>query len=150
AQSAPQVLQIIDKIWESHPDSKPSYLAYDDACNLLRHIVTQDRDSSWLLSTKFIVDAWHYIGHRAGDILCRVWCNPGPTNGCQPDLISVRVDYNGRTHTTRAFNTKTAEQLNAWLISYEAQLRQMSDRKTRGLPMTFGSRCIAKINLSLK
>jgi hypothetical protein len=42
-------------------------------------------------------------------------------------LISVTVDNNGRTHTTRAFNTETAEQLNAWLNGYEAQLRQMSN-----------------------
>ncbi|KAJ7815841.1 hypothetical protein B0H13DRAFT_1663817, partial [Mycena leptocephala] len=32
-----------------------------------------------------------------------------------------------RTHTTRAFNTETAEQLNSWLNGYEAQLRQMSN-----------------------
>ncbi|KAJ7178474.1 hypothetical protein C8R43DRAFT_1188419 [Mycena crocata] len=122
-----QVLQIMDDIWESDPDSRPSFLAYDDACNLFRHIVTQNANSAWIRSTKFIVDAWHYIGHSATDILCRLWCNPAPTNGSQPDLISVRVDDNGQTHTTRAFNTETAEQLNAWLNGYEAQLCQMTD-----------------------
>ncbi|KAJ7168270.1 hypothetical protein C8R43DRAFT_1158379 [Mycena crocata] len=122
-----QVLQIMDDIWEADPDSRPSFLAYDDACNLFRHIVTQNPNSPWIQSTKFIVDAWHYIGHSAADILCRLWCNPAPTNGSQPDLISVRVDDNGQTHTTRAFNTETAEQLNAWLNGYEAQLRQMTD-----------------------
>ncbi|KAK7021449.1 hypothetical protein R3P38DRAFT_3312203 [Favolaschia claudopus] len=50
-----------------------------------------------------------------------------PANGSQPDLVSVKTDDNGRKHTTRAFNTETAEQLNAWLTGYEAQLRQMSD-----------------------
>ncbi|KAJ7269158.1 hypothetical protein C8J57DRAFT_1509364 [Mycena rebaudengoi] len=99
----------------------------DDVYNILHHTVTQDLSSSWLSSTKFIVDAWHYIRHRAGDVLCRVWCNPAPTNGSQPDLISVHVDENGRTHTTRAFNTERAEQLNAWLTGSEAQLHQMSD-----------------------
>ncbi|KAJ7717882.1 hypothetical protein B0H16DRAFT_1337809 [Mycena metata] len=125
-----QVLAIIDNIWAANPDSKPSFLAYDDACNLLRHIVTQDPNSPWLSSTRFIVDAWHYIGHRATDILCRIWCNPAPTtysNGSQPDLIAIHVDSNGNQHTTRAFNTETAEQLNAWLNGYEAQLRHMSD-----------------------
>ncbi|KAJ7084760.1 hypothetical protein C8R43DRAFT_1092719 [Mycena crocata] len=122
-----QVLQIMDNIWQSDPDSRPSFLAYDNACNLFRHIVTQNPNSPWIRSTKFIVDAWHYIGHSAVDILCQLWCNPAPTNGSQPDLISVRVDDNGRTHTTRAFNTETAEQLNAWLNGYEAQLRQMTD-----------------------
>ncbi|KAJ7035718.1 hypothetical protein C8F04DRAFT_1258599 [Mycena alexandri] len=107
--------------------ARPSFLAYDDACNLLRHIVTQNPNSSWIYSTKLIVDAWHYIGHQAADILCRIWCNPAPTNGSQPDLISVSIDDNGRTHTTRSFNTETAEQLNTWLNGYEAKLRQMSD-----------------------
>jgi hypothetical protein len=127
SESSSQVLKIINKIWEFHPNSRPSFLAYDDACNLLRHIVTQNPDSPWIQATKFIVDAWHYIGHQAADILCRLWCNPAPTNGSQPDLISVSVDDTGRTHTTRAFNTETAEQLNAWLNGYEAQLRQMSN-----------------------
>ena len=33
---------------------------------------------------------------------------------------------NGQAHTTRAFNTETAEQLNSWLDGFEAQLTQMS------------------------
>ncbi|KAJ7746422.1 hypothetical protein B0H14DRAFT_3117475 [Mycena olivaceomarginata] len=126
SESSSQVLAFLNRTWEHHPNSKPSFIAYDDACNLLRHIVTQDANSPWIRATKFIVDAWHYIGHRATDVLCRLWCNPAPTNGSQPDLVLVDVDDNGRTHTTRAFNTETAEQLNAWLNGFEAQLRQMS------------------------
>ncbi|KAJ7259170.1 hypothetical protein B0H12DRAFT_1014551, partial [Mycena haematopus] len=60
------------------------------------------------------------------DLLCRLWCNPQPTNGSQPDLIRVEEDVNGTTHQTRAFNTETAEQLNSWLNGFESQLRQMS------------------------
>ncbi|KAJ7312273.1 hypothetical protein DFH08DRAFT_822306 [Mycena albidolilacea] len=127
SESSPQVLAILDRIWAEYPESKPSFIAYDDTCSLLRHIVTQDSDSTWLLTTKFIVDAWHYIGHRATDILCRLWCNPAPTNGSQPDLILVAQDGNGSTHQTCAFNTETAEQLNSWLSGFEPQLRQMSD-----------------------
>ncbi|KAJ7787216.1 hypothetical protein B0H14DRAFT_3581083, partial [Mycena olivaceomarginata] len=125
SESPPQVLAILDRIWLDHPESKPSFVAYDDACSLLRHIVTQDPHSAWLRTTKFVVDAWHYIGHRATDILCRLWCNPAPTNGSQPDLILVEEDANGTKHQTRAF--KTAEQLNSWLNGFESQLRQMSD-----------------------
>ncbi|KAF7373439.1 hypothetical protein MSAN_00553500 [Mycena sanguinolenta] len=127
SESSSQILKIIDRIWESHPDSCPSFLAYNDACNLLRHSINQDANSPWIYYTKLIVDIWHYIGHQTNDILCYVWCNPALTNGSQPDLISVCVDDNGRTHTTRTFNTETAKQLNAWLNSYETQLRQMSD-----------------------
>ncbi|KAL0959385.1 hypothetical protein HGRIS_014636 [Hohenbuehelia grisea] len=127
SESPSQVLKILDTIWANFPGSKPSFIAYDNACNLLRHIVTQDDENPWLTSTKFIVDAWHYIGHQASDILCRIWCNPAPANGSQPDLLIVQEDNNGNKHTTRAFNTETAEQLNSWLDGFEAQLRQMTD-----------------------
>ncbi|KIM77843.1 hypothetical protein PILCRDRAFT_76259, partial [Piloderma croceum F 1598] len=127
SESSPQVLSILDNIWDDHPESKPGFIAYDDACDLLRHIVTQDPTSGWLESTKFIVDAWHYIGHRATDVLCRLWCNPAPTNGSQPDLVLTEVDDDGNSHATRAFNTETAEQLNSWLDGFEAQLSQMTD-----------------------
>lgn len=65
--------------------------------------------------------------HRATDLLCRLWCNPAPTDGSQPDLVRAELDDNGTVHLTRTFNTETAEQLNSWLTSYEAQLRQMTD-----------------------
>ncbi|KAJ7597704.1 hypothetical protein C8J56DRAFT_1109108 [Mycena floridula] len=126
SESSPQVLSIIEHIWQNHPDSRPSFLVYDDACDLLRHIVTQNPRHAWLASTKFIVDAWHYIGHQATDVLCRVWCNPAPTNGSQPDLVLAKRDATGVVHSTRAFNTETAEQFNSWLNRFEPQLRQMT------------------------
>ncbi|KAJ6528959.1 hypothetical protein B0H19DRAFT_1333647 [Mycena capillaripes] len=127
SESSPQVLGILDNIWADNPESRPNFITYDDACSLLRHIVTQNPNSPWLVTTRFIVDAWHYIGHRATDILCRLWCNPAPLNGSQPDLILVKEDTDGTTHQTRAFNTETSEQLNSWLNGFESQLRQMSD-----------------------
>ncbi|KAJ7855700.1 hypothetical protein B0H13DRAFT_1477029, partial [Mycena leptocephala] len=69
---------------------------------------------------EFIVDSWHYIEHRATDVLCRLWCNPAPTNGSQPDLVTVQADKND---TTRAFSTETAE---CWISGFESQLQQMS------------------------
>ncbi|KAJ7679827.1 hypothetical protein B0H17DRAFT_1138965 [Mycena rosella] len=127
SESLPQVLAILNRIWANHPNSRPSFIAYDDACSLLPHIVTQNPNDSWLATTKLIVEAWHYIGHRATDILCRLWCNPAPANGSQPDLVLVEEDANGVVHQTRAFNTETAEQLNSWLSGFESKLRQMSD-----------------------
>jgi hypothetical protein len=127
SESSPQVLAILDRIWEDHPHSRPAFISYDDACDLLRHIVTQNPNSPWLLTTRFIVDAWHYIGHRATDILCRTWCNPAPANGTQPDLVIALEDEAGSVHLTRAFNTETSEQLNAWLNGFEPQMRQMTD-----------------------
>ncbi|KAF8184341.1 hypothetical protein K438DRAFT_1907877 [Mycena galopus ATCC 62051] len=113
SESSPQVVRILDRIWEDYPDAKPGFIAYDDACSLLRYI--------------FIVDAWHYIGHCATDILCRIWCNPALVNGSQPDLVIVQQDAHGTNHQTRTFNTETAEQLNSWLSGFESKLRQMSD-----------------------
>ena len=71
--------------------------------------VTQDPTSGWLESTNFIVDARHYIGHRATGILCQLWCNLAPTNGSQPDLVLTEVDNDRNSHATCAFNTETAD-----------------------------------------
>ncbi|KAJ6610960.1 hypothetical protein B0H10DRAFT_2165952 [Mycena sp. CBHHK59/15] len=121
------VLGILNSIWADYPDLRPGFIAYDDACSLLRHIVTQNATDSWVSTTKFVVHAWHYIGHRATDILCRLWCNPAPVNGAQPNLVLVEEDKNGAQHQTRAFNTEAVEQLNSWLTGFEPQLRQMSE-----------------------
>ncbi|KAJ7603022.1 hypothetical protein DFH06DRAFT_1152278 [Mycena polygramma] len=122
-----QVLAIMNKIWDDQPQYRPSFIAYDKACDLLRHIVTQNSNDLWLETTKFVVDAWHYIGHRASDLLCRTRCNPAPTDGTQPDLVLTSTDDNSVVHQTRAFNTETAEQLNSWLNGFESQLQQMTD-----------------------
>ncbi|KAH6916227.1 hypothetical protein BKA70DRAFT_1140333 [Coprinopsis sp. MPI-PUGE-AT-0042] len=127
AESSPQVLSILNNLWDGHNDKRPSFVAYDDACDLLRHIATQNSQDLWLATTKFVVDTWHYIGHRATDVLCRLWCNPAPLDGSQPDLVQIDTDIHGAAHMTRSFNLETAEQLNAWLNRYEPQLRQMSD-----------------------
>ncbi|KZP24137.1 hypothetical protein FIBSPDRAFT_736340, partial [Athelia psychrophila] len=63
----------------------------------------------WLTSTIFFVDVWHYIGHRATDILCRFWCNLAPTDGSQLNLIMIEMDDLDEKHSVRAFNTETAD-----------------------------------------
>ncbi|KAJ7592121.1 hypothetical protein C8J56DRAFT_886840 [Mycena floridula] len=122
------VLQIIKNIWINHPQSTLSFLVYDDACDLLHHIVTQEPQSLWVTGTKLIVDTWHYIGHQATDVLCQTRCSPAPLDGSQPDLVLARKDNNGHVLTTWAFNTETAEQFNSWLSRFEAQLKQMTAR----------------------
>jgi hypothetical protein len=37
SESSPQVLSILDNIWGNHLESKPGFIAYDDACDLLSH-----------------------------------------------------------------------------------------------------------------
>ncbi|KAF8232604.1 hypothetical protein L208DRAFT_1271305, partial [Tricholoma matsutake] len=35
-------------------------------------------ERAWEMTTRFIVDACHYINHRDDDELCKKWCNPAP------------------------------------------------------------------------
>jgi hypothetical protein len=127
SESSPQVIAILNSIWEGNLAYRPAFLAYDNACNLLRHVLHQNRAVDWFRSTRFIVDAWHYIGHKASDGLCRTWCNPAPADGSQPDLLRVSEDSQGQKHLTRAFNTETAEQFNSWLDGFESQTQSMTD-----------------------
>lgn len=124
--SLPQVLNILDRIFKGNDALCLSFIAYDDACDLLYHIITQNSHNMWIRTTRFIVNSWHYIGHWATDVLHCLWCNPVPTNGQQPDLVLTMTDDNVQQYTTHAFNLETAEQLNAWLNVFESQLRQMS------------------------
>ena len=99
SESSPQVLSILNNIWpEQEHDTHPGFIVFDDACDLLHHIVTQNPHDPWVKLTKFIVDAWHYIGHKATDVLCCLWCNPAPKDGSQPDLIQIQEDETGHIH----------------------------------------------------
>lgn len=126
SESPSQVIELLTSIFPTL-ESRPSYIFYDNACKLLAHIVSNDEHHPWLRSTRFLCDSWHYINHRATDILCRWWCNSAPADGSQPDLVISEADANGNVQSTRAFNTETAEQLNAWLSGYEGPLRQMTN-----------------------
>ncbi|KAJ7710189.1 hypothetical protein B0H16DRAFT_1480757 [Mycena metata] len=127
SESTPQVLGFINKVWVDYPQLCTSFVVYDKACDLCQHIVTQDATDLSLTSTKVIVDAWHYIGHQATDVLCQTKCNPALTDGSQPDLVLTELNNHGISHQTRAFNTETVEQLNSWLNGFESQLCQMTD-----------------------
>ncbi|TFK60333.1 hypothetical protein BDN72DRAFT_779543 [Pluteus cervinus] len=79
----------------------------------------------WKDTTRFIVDSYHYINHKATDSVCRKWCNPAPKNGSAPNLVTVGYE-NGMAYYKRAFNTQACEQLNAWLGGFELILRRMT------------------------
>ncbi|KAF8521835.1 hypothetical protein JB92DRAFT_3274289 [Gautieria morchelliformis] len=125
-ESVSQVLQLVN-FWFPPEGPRPAFIVYDNACKLLAHIVTQNTHDLWLTTTRFVVDAWHYINHRSTDHLCREWCNPAPLNGSQPDLVILERDGMGQMRASRAFNTEVAEQFNAWMDGFESQLRQMTD-----------------------
>jgi hypothetical protein len=122
SESVSQILTLINFMF-GEPGNHPQFVAYDNACQLLAYIITQNLHDTWIETTQFIVDAWHYINHD----LCQTWCNPAPLNGSQPDLVIVEYDAQGYVHSIHAFNTETAEQFNSWMDGYEAQLCQMTD-----------------------
>lgn len=129
SESESQVYQFLKKVW---PDDlahlRPDYIAYDRACFLLRHLVTSHPDNTWTAATRFIVDAFHYIGHRAQDLLCRKRCNPAPSDGSQPDLVKeIPLPGNdGRPIQQREFNTEASEQLNSWFDGFKGALNRMT------------------------
>lgn len=127
SESPSQVLAFLNRIFELL-GFRPSFIAYDNACSLLAHIFGSApiANRSWHNTTRFIVDAFHYITHRTTDDFCRIFNNPAPADGSQPDLVITQTDAEGVTHATRAFNLETAEQLNAWLAPYEGPLKQMT------------------------
>ncbi|KIJ52983.1 hypothetical protein M422DRAFT_155836 [Sphaerobolus stellatus SS14] len=122
-----QVYELMYDIWKDHPEDRPGFLFYDDACNLVHHMLTSHPEPPWLHSTRFIVDAFHYMTHRATDAVCCLWCNPLPADGSKPDLLISQVNEAGEIILQCAYSSEAAEQLNSWLTSFERQFDQMSD-----------------------
>lgn len=108
SESPTQIMEFLEKMFKK-PESRPSYVTIDKACLVLKRAVTSGQWNSWKLTTRFIVDTYHYINHRATDYLCRTWCNPAPTDGKAPNLVKRFVDENGTSHLYRAFNTQVSK-----------------------------------------
>ena len=107
AESPTNILNFLNQVYPTK-ELHPNYVCIDKACLVLRTALNSMEDfwSSWKLTTRFIVDSYHYINHRSQDYLCRKWCNPAPLNGSAPNLVVVEKDSFGREHYKRAFNTQ--------------------------------------------
>ena len=66
-------------------------------------------EETWMNTTRFIVDSYHYINHRTSDYLCRKWCNPAPLDGSAPNLVVVEKDKEENNHYKCAFNTQITD-----------------------------------------
>ena len=105
SESPTNILNFLKKVYPTE-QSRPSYICIDKACQVL---CTAIKNKSWLIwerTTRFIVDAYHYINHHKLDYLCHKWCNPGPLNGSAPNLIKIAYDKQGQPYFQRAFNTQ--------------------------------------------
>ena len=125
AESPTNILNFLDNVFPD-ADSRPDYVCIDKACQILRHAVASNKWNVWKRTTRFIVDSYHYINHRATDYLCRKYCNPAPLNGSAPNLVVVENDRTGQPHFKRAYNTQASEQFNAWIGGFESIVCKMT------------------------
>jgi len=51
-------------------ESRPDYICINKAYQVLCTAVTNGSWNQWKLSSRFIVDSYHYINHKATDDLC--------------------------------------------------------------------------------
>ncbi|KAK4702222.1 hypothetical protein P7C70_g4002, partial [Phenoliferia sp. Uapishka_3] len=124
AESDPEIVKFLEETFAAidptrpASENRPSILTIDRACKTLAHLINSGKwfTDRWDLTTRLIVDLWHYLNHLATDELCVEWCNPAPLDGSQPNLVVTDPDNPGRL--LRAFNTEAAEQLNAWIVGF--------------------------------
>ena len=83
--------------------------ALTKACQVLRTSVENRSWNSWSKTTRFIVDAYHYINHHVVDWLCRKYCNPAPLDGSAPNLVIEAETKEGKKYLKQAFNTQACE-----------------------------------------
>ena len=108
SESPTNILAFLEKVYPTE-ESRPAYICIDKACLVLHTSISNGSwYSVWKKTTRFIVDAYHYINHCASDFLCRKWCNPAPMNGSAPNLVIVEEDERGRQHYKCAFNTQVS------------------------------------------
>ena len=126
SESPTNILNFLETVYPTE-ESRPAYICIDKACLVLRTAIANGSwDGIWKKTTRFIVDAYHYINHRLTDYLCRKWCNPAPQDGSAPNLVIISTDNHGQLYLKRAFNTQACEQLNAWLGGFESILKRMT------------------------
>jgi len=105
SESPTNILNFLGKIYPTE-ESRPDYICIDKGCQVLATAVANGSWEIWKETTRFIVDAYHYINHRVADFLCRKYCNPSPGDGSAPNLVVIAYDKNGRPYLKRAFNTQ--------------------------------------------
>lgn len=77
-------------------------------------------------SSRFIVDAYHWINHKSSDDICVAYCNPTPIDTTSNDLVELDIAEDGTQTYYRKFNTEASEQLNAWQAGFEQILKRMT------------------------
>jgi hypothetical protein len=110
AESPTNILDFFQRIY---PDAatRPSYLAIDKACQVLRHLSASVPNAEfvhWMTHTRLIVDTYHFRNHSQQDELCQEFCNPTPALDEDPNLVQEVIGNDGQPHLRRAFNTQVS------------------------------------------
>jgi len=125
AESPTNILNWLQDLYPTE-SSRPNFICIDKVCRVLCTAAANGSWNEWKKTSHFIVDSHHYKNHKATDDICRMWCNPAPSNGSQPNLVGEKQAPNGNTVQFREFNTEACEQLNAWLGGFESILKRMT------------------------
>jgi CxC5 like cysteine cluster associated with KDZ transposases/CxC6 like cysteine cluster associated with KDZ transposases len=107
SESPTNILNFLDTIYPT-PNSRPSYICIDKACQVLRTCIANGSWDEWKNTTRFIVDSYHYTNHKAADYLCSKFCNPSPSDGSAPNLVQFTTDSHGVMQMQRVFNTQVS------------------------------------------
>ena len=105
SESPTNIFNFLGKFYPTE-ESRPDYICIDKGCQVFATAVANGSWDIWKKTTRFIVDAYHYINHRVLDYLCRKYCNPSPGDGSAPNLVVMAYDKNGGAYLKRAFNTQ--------------------------------------------
>ena len=70
SESPSNILQFLESVYPTE-ESWPDYICIDKACLVLQTAISNGSwDAIWKKTTRFIVDAYHYINHHTTDYLC--------------------------------------------------------------------------------
>ena len=69
SESPTNILNFLGSVYQTE-DSRPDYVCIDKDCEVLATAVANRSWEIWKKTTRFIVDAYHYINHRVLDYLC--------------------------------------------------------------------------------
>ena len=109
AESPTNILAFLETVFPTE-ELQPAYICIDKACAVLHTTITNGSwEETWMNTTRFIVDSYHYINHHTSDYLYRKWCNPAPLDGSAPNLVVVEKDKEENNYYKRAFNTQVTD-----------------------------------------
>ncbi|GAA5878873.1 hypothetical protein JCM3774_004356 [Rhodotorula dairenensis] len=96
-----EVVNFLSSVHQSYgatenPGGFPAYVAYDRACQVLRHVASTATTSQggeggglppFLKTSRLVVDGFHRQCHHRDDLLCSTLCDPAPLDGSAPNLV---------------------------------------------------------------